>query len=501
MAIRLYVALLAFLGLYGTAWPQNRGGTLRVHLFDSPPSISMHEESTLAAQAPAMGIFNNLVIYDQAVERAGPGSIVPDLATAWEWNADRTSLTFILRGGVRWHDGTPFTAKDVKCTWDLLLGRSAEPLRQNPRRAWYRNITDVVIDDSFRVTFRLQRPQPALMALLASGFSAIYPCHVSPAQMRQHPIGTGPFRFVEFKRNDSIRVTRNHDYWKSDRPYLDGIDWQIIRNRSTGILAFQAKSVDMTSPYFLTGPVVADIRAQSPLAKCEVVPSNVQRNIIVNRHAPPFDNAGLRKAVALVIDRKAFIDALAPGTGQVGGALLPPPEGSWGLPEPEMQKLPGYDPDVAKNRAEARRIMEGLGYGAAAKLKIQVLTRDSPIYRDPAIMLIDQLKEAYIDAELEVVDTPGWYSKVVRHDFTIGLNLTGNVIDDPDQAYSEHYRCGAESNYDRYCNTEVDELIDTQSMEADRMRRKIIVSEIERRLARDVARPVLYFVSGSPLAR
>ena len=101
------------------------------------------------------------------------------------------------------------------------------------------------------MTFRLKRPQPAFIALLASGFSPIYPCHVSPAQMRQQPIGTGPFKFVEFKPNEMIRVARNPDYWKPDRPYLDGIEWKIIKNSSTGMLAFIAGKVDMTSPYFL----------------------------------------------------------------------------------------------------------------------------------------------------------------------------------------------------------------------------------------------------------
>src|SRR5207253_8878004 len=84
----------------------------------------------------------------------------------------------------------------------------------------------------------LKRPQPAFLALLASGNSPIYPCHVAARDMRQHPIGTGPFRFVEFKPNESIKVARNPDYWKAGRPYLDGIEYTIIKNLSTAILAF-----------------------------------------------------------------------------------------------------------------------------------------------------------------------------------------------------------------------------------------------------------------------
>src|SRR5207237_1142031 len=147
--------------------------------------------------------------------------------------------------------GKPFTARNVKCTWDLLQGKSAEKLRLNPRKAWYLNLDEVVTNGDFEVTFRLKRPQPAFVALLASGFSPVYPCHVSARDMRQHPIGTGPFKFVEFKPNELIKVTRNPDYWKKDRHYLDGIEYHIIKTVATGVLRLVSGKFDMTSPYFL----------------------------------------------------------------------------------------------------------------------------------------------------------------------------------------------------------------------------------------------------------
>src|ERR1700756_5402652 len=188
---------------------QKPGGILKMYFFDSPASMSIHEEATVAAQGPMMGLFNNLVMYDQRVPQTSLNSIVPDLATEWSWEEDKTALTLRLRQGVKWHDGKPFTAKDVKCTWDLLQGKSTEKLRLNPRKAWYRNLDEVVTNGDFEVTFRLKRPQPAFIALLASGFSPISRCHVPPAEMRQRPIGTGAFKFVEFKPNELIKVVRN----------------------------------------------------------------------------------------------------------------------------------------------------------------------------------------------------------------------------------------------------------------------------------------------------
>jgi peptide/nickel transport system substrate-binding protein len=475
-----------------TALAQKPGGVLRVYFFDSPASMSIHEETTAAGQGPMMAVFNNLVLFKQDVPQSGLQSIVPDLASEWSWDEDKTQLTFRLREGVRWHDGKPFTAKDVQCTWDMLTGKTSEKLRINPRKAWYRNLEEVTTNGDFEVTFHLKRPQPAFIALLASGFSPVYPCHVSPRDMRSHPIGTGPFKFGEFKPNESIKVTRNPDYWKPGRPYLEGIEYSIIKNVSTGVLAFLAGKVDLTSPYYLQVPVVNDIKSQAPEAVCSLVPINVNRNVMMNRDAPPFNNPDLRQAIALSLDRKAFVDTLTLGKGDIGGVMQPPPEGIWGMPPEMLKDLPGYDPDVPKNRAEARRIMEKRGYRPDKRLEIKVSTRNVQPYRDAAIILIDQLKEIYIDGELDPVDTVQWYPKVMRGDYTVGLNLTGNGVDDPDQTLYENFTCGAEGNYDRYCNPELDKMVDRQSMEFDQKKRKELVWAIERKLAEDAARPILW---------
>ena len=165
---------------------------------------------------------------------------------------------------------------------------------------------------------------------------------------------------------------------------------------------------------------------------------------------------------------------------------------------PDMLKtLPGYDPDVAKNRAEARNVMEKLGYGPDKRLAVTVSTRNLPPYRDPAVILIDQLKEVYIDGVLETVDTTQWYPKIMRRDYTVGLNVTESGVDDPDQQFYENYVCSAERNYTGYCSPEVDKLVDQQSMESDREKRKRLVWEIERRLAGDGARPVIFYPRGA----
>src|SRR5262249_1199996 len=193
-------------------------------------------------------------------------------------------------------------------------------------KSWYRNLEEVATNGDYEGTFRLKRPQPSLLALLASGASPVYPCHVSPAQMRQHPIGTGPFKFVEFKPNEGIKLTKNPPYWKAGRPYLDGIEYSIIANVSTQVLAFASGKFDMMFPYGVSIPLLRELKSQAPQAECELTIDNGSRTMIVNRSMPPFDNPELRRAMGLALDRKAFVDILTEGQGAIGATMLPPPD-------------------------------------------------------------------------------------------------------------------------------------------------------------------------------
>ncbi len=403
--IYMTALLVGALGAVSPALAQKQGGTLRTYIWDNPPSLSIHEEATISTVWPAMGLFNNLVLFDQAKPTNTMDTIIPDLAKSWSWDAGKTKLTFKLEEGVTWHDGKPFTAKDVQCTWHMLIGKlNAEDFRKNPRSVWYHNLDEVTVNGDHEVTFNLKAPQPSFMALLASGYSPVYACHVSQRDMRTKPIGTGPFKFVEFKRNEMVRVVRNPDYWRKGKPYLDGIDFKIIDNRSTRMLAFIAGEFDLTFHADITVAGLKDIASQAPKSICQLLASNNTINMIVNSSAPPFDNLKVRQAMAMALDRNAFNTILAEGNSMLGAVMLPPPVGAWGMAPEELAKLPGYGTDLEKNQAGARKIMEELGYSQTKPLKVKVATRNIPLYRDPAVILIDQMKKIHIEGELEVVD-------------------------------------------------------------------------------------------------
>jgi peptide/nickel transport system substrate-binding protein len=310
--------------------------------------------------------------------------------------------------------------------------------------------------------------------------------------MRTKPIGTGPFRFEAFESNVVVKLAKNQNYWKPGRPYLDGVEFRIIGSRATRILAFGANEFDLTFVVDVTPPLVGDVMARSPKAICAMVSSGVSTNLLVNRTRAPFDSAELRKAMVLTLDRQAMINIVSQGKSSIAGAMLPPPEGLWGMPNDMLMALPGYGGEMGARRAEARTIMAKLGYGPDKRLKVKVSTRDFQAFKDPAVLLVDHLNQIYFDAELEVIESTVWYNRLVRQDYSVGLNLTGSGVDDPDVTMTEGYACKSERNYTKYCNPQVEKLLETQSEEADVEKRRQLVWQIEKILAEDAVRPIIY---------
>src|SRR4051795_13250638 len=267
------LCVLAASSAVAPAAEPKQGGILRIYHRDSPGSASIHEGATYSINVPFMPVMSNLVIFDQHKAQNSIDTIRPELAESWAWSGDGKVLTFKLRKDVKWHDGKPFTAADVKCTFDMLMGKAQQKFRQNPRKSWYDEVNEVTVNGDFEASFNLKRPQPALLTLLASGYTPVYPCHVSPGDMRTKPVGTGPFKFVEFKANESIKLVKNPDYFKKGLPYLDGIEFTIITNRSTAILGFVSGKFDITLPTEVSIPMLKDVKTQAPKAVCVVEPT------------------------------------------------------------------------------------------------------------------------------------------------------------------------------------------------------------------------------------
>jgi peptide/nickel transport system substrate-binding protein len=293
----------------------------------------------------------------------------------------------------------------------------------------------------------------------------------------------------ENKPGEYIEYVKNPDYFIKGRPYLDGIKFVIIRDRSTQIAAVQSGQLDVAgSGWNRTN--AEDAKKGAPKLVVMEADSNVNDNVLINFKKAPFTDRRVRQAINLALDRKGYLVGPRQGAATFGGALLPKPAGVWGLPAAEVAKLPGMG-DPAKQKAEARKLLAEAGFGPNNPLKFTLSTRALSIYVDTASWMVDQLQQVGIEATLEQIETGVWHPKMTRLEYQVALNLTGVGIDDPDAQLFENYRCGSQRNFSGYCSEEIDRLMVEQSQTLDRAKRLALVNEIDRKLQADGARPVL----------
>ena len=472
------------------AFAQKSGGVLKAMLRENWHSMSIHEETTVSATVPMMPAYNNLVLYEPSRPTESAEHLIGELAESWSWSKDGKKLTFKLRHGVTWHDGKPFTSRDVKHTFDVVRDVSDKHLKLKPRKLWYANVQEVTVNGDFEVSFILQRPQPSLLAMLASGYTPIYPAHVDPVELRTREMGTGPFIVKSAKPDEELVMERNPHYFVKGRPYLDGIRYIVIKSFPTRMAALAAGQLDISFPGENTVGGRDQVTSKVPNMVVTEVAQGVYTNILLNHKKPPFDNPKVRLAVNLAMDRPSLIKSVYQGALLPGGTILPPPYGVWGLPPAEVSKLPGWG-DPAKNKAEARKLLAEAGYGPGNPLKVPVSTRAIEIYVNVAIWIIAELKEVGIEGTLEQFETGVWQPKLTRGDYLMATNLTGVGPADPDADFFENYTCGSQRNYTFYCNKEVEDLMIKQSQEPNVKKRLDLVHEVDRRLQNEGARPIL----------
>jgi len=492
----LGLALAAWLAVGSTpavAQAPKAGGTLTLTLReDLPQGFAVHETSTISSVWPVMPCLSNLVLFDPLKKTESAETVIGELAEKWSWQDNFRNLVFFLRRDVKWHDGKPFTAKDVRFTFDMLREAPGAQgkLRINPRKDWYANIEAVEAADPYTVVFRLKRPQPSLLLMLASGYTPVYAAHVPPAGYRTGCVGTGPFKLKEWRKGEFVEYVRNPDYFIKGRPYLDGLRYLVIAERGTRIAALQTGQVEVSFPGEVPKAAAEQLKKAVPQLVMTEYSQNVNDNIIMNIKKPPFDNRKVRLAVSYAIDRRGLVQAVHQGAGVVGASLAPRPHGVWGLLEKDLLTLPGYG-TAAAMKAQARKLLAEAGITPQSPLRVEMATRAQPIYVDMASFVINELKQVGIEATLRQIETAQWHAMATRGEYQIGANLTGIGPDDPDANFYENYACGSPRNYSQYCSEEVMKLVDQQSQELDPKKRLTLVHTIQGKLEEDAARPML----------
>jgi peptide/nickel transport system substrate-binding protein len=492
-AIAVVIALIAVVGTPAISQTPKSGGVItHTNREDLSQGFAIHETSTISVTWPAMPCFNNLVLFDPLKKTESMDTIIGELAEKWSWQDNYRNLVFFLRKGVKWHDGQPFTSKDVKHTFDMLREApdATGKLRINPRKDWYSNVQNIETPDAHTVVFHLKRPQPSLLMMLASGYSPVYAAHVPPASYRTGCVGTGPFKLKEWRKGEFVEFVKNPDYFVKGRPYLDGLKYIIIAERGTRTAALQSGQVDVAFPGETSKTVAEQLKKAVPQLVVTPYSQNVTDNIIMNTKKAPFDNPKVRLAVSHAIDRRALIQAAHQGGAVIGASMPPKPHAFWGLAEKDLLGLPGYG-KPADEKATARKLMAEAGFSPEKPLKVEMSTRAIAIYVDMASFVINELKQIGIEATLKQIETAQWHATATRGDYQIGANLTGVGPDDPDANYFENYGCSSPRNYSHYCNEEVSKLIEAQSQELDQKKRFALVAQLQKKIEQDAGRPIL----------
>jgi peptide/nickel transport system substrate-binding protein len=425
-----------------------------------PPVL---DPSANPAAAISEALYGN--VFEGLVQFAPDGSVLPSLAESWVSSADGLSYTFHLRSGVRFHNGVEFDAGTAKYSLDRALA----PDSLNPQRSRLQAIRSVHAVDAQTLRIALSRRSGGLLQSLAWGaFVMIEPR--SAANNAVSPVGTGPFRFLAWRRGDSLSVERNADYWGS-APFLKQATFKFISDPSAAYAALMAGDVDAFSNY----PAPESFAQFAADRRFKVFVGSTESKTILslnNRH-PPLDDVSVRRAIAHALDRRAIIDGAVFGYGTPIGSHFAPHN-------PAYVDLTGvYPHDIS----EAKSLLAQAGYpnGFAVTLKLP-----PPSYaRRAGEIIASELAEVGIKARIENLEWAQWLNQVyTRHEFDMSIVAHVEPMD-----YDIYARDGY---YFGYSNAEFKTLIAALDDTVDPLERRDLLQRIQRKLAADAVNGFLF---------
>ena len=453
-----------------------RGGVLLAAIAADAPSLDPHQEQTFATIEMVAPCYSTLL----QIDPYNYPKIIGDAATEWKIAPDGLTYTFKIRQGIRFHDGSPLTAADVKATYDKIVfpPEGVRSIRKNA----YTAIASVDAPDPSTVVFKLKFPSASLLANLASPWNVIYPkkyLDKDPNYFKNNVVGSGPFKFKSYTRGSTFEGERNPDYFIKDRPYLDGYKFFVSTETSSRAAALRSGRAWIE---FRTMPAAEVEAIRKTLGNKVVVQETAATGlfgIAMNQTVKPFTDVRVRKALTLAFDRYTAGRVLYPiaSLRDVGGLMRPATE--WAMADTELQKFPGFGRDMEKNRAEARRLLAEAGYPNGFKVVLKNRNVRVP-YIDFAVFVIQEWRKIGIEAEHRPLETAAWFADGRdTGNFELIVNGVFNHIDDPD-LFLERYTTRDTNNWGRFSDPRIDDLFARQARTLDPAERKKLVNEIEK---------------------
>jgi len=485
----LHIVVIAIVAtvLAGPAMAQDKpryGGELVLAVPSEPPSYDGHREETFGVIHPLAPHYNTLLRVDPS-DKTGT-KLVADLAESWSMAKDGRTYTFKLRRGVKFHDGSEMTSKDVKASYDKIIfppqGVASD------RQGQYVVVEAVQAPDPYTVVFRLKWPAASFLASVGSPWNWIFKADILAKDMRwyeKNVMGTGPFTFVEHVKGAHLVGKKDPNYWDKGKPYLDGYRAIFIRDSAAQVAAVRGERAHIQFRGFSPAERDGLVQALGPKITVQESAWDCALLVAMNHDKKPFDDKRVRRALSLALDRYQGSQALSKIAivKEVAGVQVPGTP--FATPPAELEKLAGYGRDIAKSRAEAKRLLKEAGVpdGFAFTFK----NRGIPMPYEPVgVWLIDQWRQVGLNVTQEVIEAAKYYAELRGGNFDVAMDFQCGYIVEPDlDIYKFQSKEISPANYSRYTDKVLDELFVKQGRAGDAEERKKYIREFERRLLDD----------------
>jgi peptide/nickel transport system substrate-binding protein len=455
------------------------GGELVFAVGGTPPSFDGHRETTFAMLHPVAPHYSTLLRFDPQ----NYPKIVGDVAESWTVSKDGLSYTFKLRKGVQFHDGSPLTARDIKATYEKIIFPPQGVV--SARQASYAVVDKIDTPDVYTVTFRLKHTSASFLANLASPWNFIYKADIlakEPRWYEKNIMGTGPFTYVEYVAGSHWIGKKNPNYFIKGRPYLDGFRAIFIRDTAPRVASVRS------------GQALIEFRGFNPAARDDIVrgagdkvvvqesPWLCSIQIAINNEKKPFDDARVRRALSLAIDRWGASQALSKISvmKHVGGLLRPGSE--FAIPEAELTKLVGYGKNIDAARKEARRLLKEAGVQEGLSFTLKNRNVKEP-YEVAGVYVIDQWRQIGLNVNHVQQEEGPYFNDFRQGNYDTGIDFQCDFMDDPDlQLFRFISSQKSPINYARYQDNALDELYDKQSRAKTMKERLSLLRQFEKRV-------------------
>jgi peptide/nickel transport system substrate-binding protein len=420
------------------------------------------------------------LIFDDLLERDEHLNVKPGLADKWEI-PDPLTYVFHLHPGVRFHNGAELTSRDVKWTFDSLLGSKI----RSTKSAAYRLVDHIDAPDDLTIVFHLKQPFATLLWNLSDGAIGIVP-YGTLSEMSDHPIGSGPFRFVSAEPDKEVVLERNDNYW-GEKARLDRVRFAVVPDMTTRALELRKGSADIAINS-LTPDMVVTLEQEPRLAILRG-PGTVLQYMGFNYRDPILKDVRVRQALAYAIDRRPMLEYLWRGFAQPAASILPPQSWAYSADVP----IYNYDPE------RARQLLDSAGYPATSGIRFHMMMKTSTDENTRLMVAVlqQQLRQVQIQLDVRTYEFGTFFADISRGAFQFySLRWIGGNEDPDIFEYAFHSSKFTPNGANRsfYSNPKVDALIDQARSELDQEKRRQLYAQLQRILAEDLPSINLWYL-------